>query len=102
MEAAKDGSFYTLVIGEGVQAVGLVVNRVLGLREVVVRPLMDRLVKVPGIAGATELGDGRVVLILDVAKLFRIARQQTTTGNSIASLPSDKMTTLTGQNEGVQ
>ena len=55
---------------------GLVVDRVLGLREVVVRPLTDRLVKVPGIAGATELGDGQVVLILDAANLIRLARTQ--------------------------
>jgi len=73
---APRDSFYALVTGEGAQAVGLVVDRVLGLREVVVRPLTDRLVKVPGIAGATELGDGKVVLILDVANLFRSARQK--------------------------
>jgi two-component system chemotaxis sensor kinase CheA len=73
---AIPNSFYTLVSGEGIQAMGLVVDRVLGLREVVVRPLTDRLVKVPGIAGATELGDGRVVLILDVANLFRLARNK--------------------------
>ncbi len=71
---SKPGPFYALVIGEGTQALGLVVDRVLGLREVVVRPLTDRLVKVPGIAGATELGDGQVVLILDAANLIRLAR----------------------------
>jgi len=70
------GIFYALVVGEGVHSAGLVVDRVLGLREVVVRPLTDRLVKVAGIAGATELGDGQVVLILDVANLFRLARQR--------------------------
>lgn len=45
--------------------VGLVVDRVAGLREVVVRPMQDPLIRVPGISGATELGDGRPVLILD-------------------------------------
>jgi two-component system chemotaxis sensor kinase CheA len=73
---ANAGPFYALVIGEGAHALGLVVDRVLGLREVVVRPLTDRLVKVPGIAGATELGDGQVVLILDAANLIRLARNQ--------------------------
>jgi two-component system chemotaxis sensor kinase CheA len=71
------GNFYALVVGEGVHTAGLVVDRVLGLREVVVRPLTDRLVQVAGVAGATELGDGQVVLILDVANLFRLARRQT-------------------------
>ncbi len=44
---------------------GLVVNRVHTQREVVVQRMNDPLIQVPGISGATELGDGRPVLILD-------------------------------------
>ena len=88
LDAAPSHQFYALVIGEGVHAVGLVVDRVLGLREVVVRPLTDRLVKVAGVAGATELGDGKVVLILDATNLFRIARRQAAAGPSLAPLPA--------------
>lgn len=58
-----------LVIGSERGSTGLVVDRVQGQREVVVRPLQDPLVRVPGISGATELGDGRPVLILDPATL---------------------------------
>jgi len=101
-DTTKDGSFYILLIGEGAHAVGLVVDRVLGLREVVVRPLTDRLVKVPGVAGATELGDGMVVLILDVAKLFRIARQQSAAGKPIVNSPSTGMPSVIDQNVGVK
>jgi two-component system chemotaxis sensor kinase CheA len=61
--------FHVFVIGSGAHAVGLAVERVIGQREIVVRGLNDPLVKVPGVAGATDLGDGRVVLILDVAAL---------------------------------
>jgi two-component system chemotaxis sensor kinase CheA len=85
---ADQGSFYALVIGEGAQAVGLVVDRLSGLREVVVRPLTDRLVKVPGIAGATELGDGRVVLILDAINLVRAIRKQAGTAHATGISPS--------------
>jgi two-component system chemotaxis sensor kinase CheA len=46
-------------------AAGLVVDRIRGQREIVVRPLSDPLLRVPGISGATELGDGRPILILD-------------------------------------
>jgi two-component system chemotaxis sensor kinase CheA len=67
---------HVLVVGEGSEALGLVVDRLLGLREVVVRPLTDKLVQVPGISGATELGDGEVVLILDVANLKHGARKR--------------------------
>jgi two-component system, chemotaxis family, sensor kinase CheA len=69
-------TFYCLVIGSGLGAVGIVVDRVLGLHEVVVRPLTDPLIRVPGITGATELGDGRVVLILDTMTLTRAARKK--------------------------
>lgn len=44
---------------------GLLVDRIHGQKEVVVRALRDPLVQVPGVSGATELGDGRPVLILD-------------------------------------
>lgn len=59
-----------VVIGNGVNSTGLVVNRTLGLREIVVQPLTDPFLQSPGIGGATELGDGRVVLILDVSTLI--------------------------------
>jgi two-component system chemotaxis sensor kinase CheA len=67
------GLFVALVVGDAA-AVAVAVDRVLGLREVVVRPLADPLVQVPGVSGATELGDGRAVLILDTAGLARYAR----------------------------
>ncbi len=40
----------------------------------VVRPIADPLVTVPGIAGAAELGDGSVCLILDAAAVAQLAR----------------------------
>ena len=46
---------------------GLMVDRIHGQKEVVVRAIHDPLIQVPGITGATELGDGRPVLILDGA-----------------------------------
>jgi two-component system, chemotaxis family, sensor kinase CheA len=64
-----------LVIGTGLNAVGIVADRVLGHREIVVRPIKDPLLKVSGISGATELGDGRPVLILDSASLTQKAKQ---------------------------
>jgi two-component system chemotaxis sensor kinase CheA len=55
---------------------GLVVDRLLGLREIVVHPVADPLVNMPGVAGATELGDGRVSLILDAAALVQLAHER--------------------------
>ena len=42
------------------------VHRMLGQQEVVVRPLEDPLVKVIGVSGSTDLGDGRATLVLDL------------------------------------
>ena len=69
LEETPRSAFHVFVIGGGAGAVGLAVDRAVGQREVVVRGLNDPLVKVAGVAGATDLGDGRVVLILDVAAL---------------------------------
>jgi two-component system chemotaxis sensor kinase CheA len=65
-----------LVVGGDTDPVGLVVDRIRGLREIVVRSLADPLVAVPGIAGAAELSDGTVTLILDTAGLVRYARER--------------------------
>jgi two-component system chemotaxis sensor kinase CheA len=54
-----------LVVTSDRGSVGLLTEAVLGQREVVVRALRDPLIQVHGISGATELGDGRPVLILD-------------------------------------
>ena len=54
-----------LVLSAERGAVGLIVDRVRAQREIVIRPLPDPLLRVPGISGAAELGDGRPILILD-------------------------------------
>jgi len=47
------------------------IDQVLGNREIVVKPVGLQIASVPGIYGATITGDGRVVVILDVAPLVR-------------------------------
>ena len=70
-------TLHVFVIGTGSSAVGIAVDRIVGQREIVVRTIADPLVRVDGISGATDLGDGRVVLILDPAVLGRLAKQRT-------------------------
>lgn len=72
--AERRKEFPVLVVGTGLNAVGILADRILGHREIVVRPMSDPLLKVPGISGATELGDGRAVLILDSVSLTQNAR----------------------------
>lgn len=74
-----------LVIGTERGTAGLVVDRIHAQREVVVRPLQDELVRVPGVSGATELGDGRPVLILDAVELTRGAARPRQAGSTASS-----------------
>lgn len=67
---------HAFIVGTGGAAVGLVVDRIIGQREIVVRSTVDPLIRVDGVAGATDLGDGRVVLILDAAAVARRIRTQ--------------------------
>jgi two-component system chemotaxis sensor kinase CheA len=80
---SRDGRFHVFVTGTGTNALGIAVDRIVGQQEIVVRTIGDSLVQVPGIAGATDLGDEKVVLILDVPALRRSALQErmTSTGN---------------------
>jgi two-component system chemotaxis sensor kinase CheA len=69
-----DGARYALVVGSGLRVRGLVVDKIFNKREIVVRALADPLIKVDGLMGATELGEGRPVLILDVPALTYAGR----------------------------
>jgi two-component system, chemotaxis family, sensor kinase CheA len=69
MADKRQPKVHVFVVGEGANAMGVAVDRILGQREIVVRGIGDPLVQVPGVAGATDLGDDRIVLILDMAGL---------------------------------
>ncbi|HLK88253.1 MAG TPA: chemotaxis protein CheW [Polyangia bacterium] len=58
-----------IVVRRGGEPFAFAVDRMLGQQEIVVRPLEDALVKVTGVAGTTDLGDGRPTLVLDLAAL---------------------------------
>jgi two-component system chemotaxis sensor kinase CheA len=59
-----------LVIQHGDEMLAIAVDKILGIRELVVRALTDNLVKLPGIKGAAELGNGVPILIISVDELL--------------------------------
>jgi two-component system, chemotaxis family, sensor kinase CheA len=66
-----------LVIRRNGEPIAFAVDRMIGRQEVVVRPIEDPLAHAPGIAGATDLGDGRPTLLLDLGELGgRIAQRE--------------------------
>ncbi len=76
MEEPLIDRFHAFIIGTGPAAVGLLVDRIVGQREIVVRTTTDPLIRVEAVTGATDLGDGRAVLILDAAAIARHARDR--------------------------
>ncbi len=65
-----DEHLYVIVVGLAQHRVGVVIDDLLGQQDVVIKPIGRALRQIPGIAGATELGDNRTVLLLDVATLI--------------------------------
>lgn len=72
--SSTDEWLYTIIIALGENRIGLLADRLIGEEEIVIKSLGDYLEDVDVVKGATITGDGDVVLILDVAALFRNLR----------------------------
>ena len=66
-DGEDNGYGYVVLIGVAEKRFGLVIDRLLGQEEVVIKSLGEYLGNVSGIAGGTITGDGRVRLIVDCA-----------------------------------
>ena len=69
---------HVVVVGWSDQRFGIIVDEFLGQREIVIKSLGDLLGDIPAIGGSTILGDGKVILILDVGQFMRMFDGQTT------------------------
>jgi len=68
-------SIPVVVVSAGGRRMGLVVDAFVKRQEMVIKPLAPYLASLPGISGASIMGDGGVVLILDPAELITLAVQ---------------------------
>jgi two-component system chemotaxis sensor kinase CheA len=67
-----DDFCYVVVVGAAEKRMGLVVTRLVGQQEVAIKSLGNYLANIPGIAGSTILGDGRVALIIDPVAMSEV------------------------------
>jgi two-component system chemotaxis sensor kinase CheA len=67
------GRVFVIVVGVAEKRLGLVVDNLIGEEELVIKPLDDQWVPSKAMAGASILGDGRIVLILDAPSLVQEA-----------------------------
>ena len=70
-----DGLSVVVVSAAG-RRMGIIVDDFVRRQEVVIKPLAPYLASLPGISGASIMGDGGVVLILDPAELLQLAIQE--------------------------
>ncbi len=67
---------YIVVVGLAEKNLGIVVDSLLGQKEVVIKTIGEYLGNVRGIAGSTILGDGRVIMIIDIGELMKMCSVQ--------------------------
>ncbi|KQQ87467.1 Hpt domain-containing protein [Massilia sp. Leaf139] len=101
-EGTRDGEYVqqgprsrpVLVLHSAGERIALQVDEVLGNREVVIKNLGPQLARVPGIAGATVLGTGDIVLILNPLALGRNAGIVTPASAAVQPAPSHRPTVM--------
>ncbi|MCU7491423.1 MAG: chemotaxis protein CheA [Ignavibacteria bacterium] len=70
-QAASESKWqYVVVVGIAEKRFGLRVDELVGQKEVVIKSLGNYLGNIQGIAGSTIMGDGKVVMIVDVGELI--------------------------------
>ncbi|MEY2855462.1 MAG: hypothetical protein RL030_2594, partial [Pseudomonadota bacterium] len=77
-----------VLVRAGELSTGLVAEELVGSREIVVKPVGPQISGIRGISGATILGDGRIVIILDIGALVRAGWRGRTAGSTV---PREKL-----------
>jgi two-component system chemotaxis sensor kinase CheA len=74
--AREQGNAIAVILETDGAKAALLVDELVGQQQVVVKSLETNFRKVPGLAGATVMGDGSVALILDVPHLVRVTGRE--------------------------
>ena len=67
----QDVTLPVVLVRAGEHSTALVADELLGNREIVVKSVGPQIASIRGVSGATILGDGRIVIILDIGALVR-------------------------------
>ncbi|HEX9009022.1 MAG TPA: chemotaxis protein CheA [Holophagaceae bacterium] len=76
LSAEESDGLSVVVVSSAGRRMGIIVDTFVRRQEVVIKPLAPYLASLPGISGASIMGDGGVVLILDPAELLQLAVQE--------------------------
>lgn len=79
-----------VIISVAEKRLGLVVDSLEGEQEIVIKNMGQQLVKVGGIAGATVLGSGQVILVLHAADLVKLAARTTPRATALVAVQPEE------------
>ncbi len=83
VQAADNDKAAIVTVAWGKQRLGLVVDRIIGKQDIVVKSLSPIMGELPGISGGTILGDGSIALIIDIPGLIATALQARRQGTAV-------------------
>ncbi len=69
-DRGPDAKWFVVVTRSGEKTVGLLVDALVRQQEIVIKSIGERLKATPGIAGATELGESEIILVIDAGSLI--------------------------------
>ena len=69
LDVSDDEKHVVVILEHEGQRIAVFVEKLIGQQEIVVKPIPSYIPKVEGLSGCTQLGDGSIALILDVAGL---------------------------------
>jgi len=84
----QDVTIPVVLVRAGEHSTGIVADELVGSREIVVKSVGPQISGIRGISGATILGDGRIVIILDIGALVRA--EWRTRAQAPAPVPKDR------------
>ncbi len=67
---------YAVIVGIAHHRLGLMVDALIGQKEIVIKPLGSFLKQTRCITGSTILGDGRVIMILDIGEIVQVETER--------------------------
>ncbi|MFZ2491134.1 MAG: chemotaxis protein CheA [Thermoanaerobaculia bacterium] len=69
-DEGPDTKWFVVVTRAGDRIVGVLVDALVRQQEIVIKSIGERLKSVPGVAGATEIGDSEIILVVDAGSLI--------------------------------
>jgi two-component system chemotaxis sensor kinase CheA len=70
LPAHTDEKFFVVVTRSGEKSIGILVDALVRQQEIVIKAVGERLKRIPGVAGVTEIGESEIVLVIDAGSLI--------------------------------